>query len=193
MNVFALQNAMHRRSIVFIDASNLLASWRAFAVSNRANRRIDYRKLLETLTKDTEFIRGYYYDAAPLIIDSKRQGFFDKLRSLEITIVTKPLRYKYVTCRHCSATDRDVPYQKGVDVALVTDLMGLAFEKAYDIAIVISGDNDLVDAVNYVKNKGIKVWVASFGNALGQDIMRTADRVIQLDKVAQDIILERKI
>ncbi len=112
------------------------------------------------------------------------------MRSLGITIITKPLRYKAVKCKHCNYEDKHIPHQKGVDVALVTQLMSLATEKAYDIAIVISGDNDFEDAINYVKSRGQKVWLISFINALGRDTMRSADKVIQLDKIFDLIIRE---
>lgn len=114
---------------------------------------------------------------------TKKQGFFDFLRSLSITIVTKKLRFKSVECKHCQKRDVNIPYQKGVDVALVTEVMSLANEQAYEIAIIVSGDNDFVDAINYIKSKGKKVWIASFINCLGEDTMRVADKCIQLDKL----------
>ena len=45
-------------------------------------------------------------------------------------------------------------YQKGVDVALVTELLRMAREDVYDIAIVASGDSDFSSAVDCVKSMG---------------------------------------
>ena len=191
----------NRKSMVFIDARNLLGGWWTYCESKgfviedattkklQLTKKIDYSKLLKETTKDTDFIRGYFYDAVNEPIDQKKQGFFDKLRSLEVTIVTKKLRHKDVQCKHCKKVDMSVPYQKGVDVALVTEVMGLGFEKAYEVAIIISGDNDFVDAINFIKTKGLKVYVVSFINSLGEDVMRCADRVIQLDKIFDKITL----
>lgn len=188
-----------KKSMVFIDASNLLGGWWTYCKNNNytspnkttskqeLTKKIDYDKLIKEITKDTDFIRGYFYDAVNEPIDSKKQGFFDKLRSIEITIVTKKLRHKSVQCKHCSTTDYNVPYQKGIDVALVTEVMSLATEKAYEIAIIVSGDNDFVDAINFIKSKGLKVWVVSFINSLGEDTMRSADKVIHLDKLFNNI------
>lgn len=139
--------------------------------------------MLNILTEHTDFVRGYYYDACPYPIEDKRQRFYDFLRALQVTLVTKRLRYKAVVCKHCNVKDTNVAYQKGVDVKLVTDLMSLAQEKAFDVAIVISGDNDFVDAIEYVKSKGLQVCVASFRKNLGDDLMRVADSVIQLDRL----------
>jgi uncharacterized LabA/DUF88 family protein len=45
-------------------------------------------------------------------------------------------------------------YQKGVDVLLATDLVNLAHINAYDIAIILSGDTDLIEAVKLIKSLG---------------------------------------
>jgi len=45
-------------------------------------------------------------------------------------------------------------YQKGVDVLLATDLVHLAHTNSYDIAIILSGDTDLLEAVKLIKNLG---------------------------------------
>jgi len=189
-----------KRSMVFIDASNLLSGWWEYCRSNKLieknketdkeflTKKISYERLIKEVTKNTDFIRGYFYDATPEPIGSKKMRFFDMLRSNEITVVTKKLRYKSIKCKHCSKVDNNVPYQKGVDVSLVTDLMGLAFEKAYDTAIIVSGDNDFVDAVDHIKSKGLKVWIVSFRSCLGEDIMRVADKVIHLDKMFEKIV-----
>jgi len=152
-------------------------------------KKLSYDKLISEIICSTDLIRGYLYDTAPEPIGAKKQRFFDKLRSIGITIVTKKLRYKSVICKHCKQTDVNVPYQKGVDVSLVTDIMSLAFEDAYDIAIIVTGDNDFLDAVNYIKSKGKKVWITSFQASLGDDLMRAADRVIKLDDIFGSLVL----
>lgn len=190
-----------KKSMIFIDASNILGGWWTYCKENdlvavnpknnklELTKKINYKSLIEEVARDTDFIRGYFYDSVNEPIDRKKQGFFDMLRGLGVTIVPKKLRYKSVTCKHCNVTDYKIPYQKGVDVALVTDVMGLGTEKAYEIAIIVSGDNDFVDAINYVKTKGLKVWVVSFVNSLGEDTMRVADKTIQLDRVFDKLVL----
>lgn len=189
-----------KKTMVFIDARNILGGWWNYCKANgfvkknslgklELMKKINYEKLIAEITKDTDFVRGYFYDAVDEPIDARKNGFFDKLRSLEITVVTKPLKYKDEQCKHCNKMDVHIPYQKGVDVALVTDVMGLAFEKAYDIAIIVSGDNDFVDAIEFIKSKGLKVWVVSFLNCLGEDTMRAGDKTIQLDKLFDKLVL----
>jgi uncharacterized LabA/DUF88 family protein len=66
-------------------------------------------------------------------------------------------------CPHadCGATIAGTG-EKGVDTAIVTDMIRLAWEDAYDIAVVASSDADLIPAVEFLDQKGRKVIQAGF-------------------------------
>ena len=66
-----------------------------------------------------------------------------------------------VACPHCgSALVRTV--EKGVDSAIVTDMVKFAWEGALDIAILVSSDRDFIPAVHLLLAKGFKVINAHF-------------------------------
>lgn len=52
--------------------------------------------------------------------------------------------------------------EKGVDTAIATDMIRLAWEDAYDIAVLASSDADLVPAVRLLDQKGLKIIQAGF-------------------------------
>lgn len=52
--------------------------------------------------------------------------------------------------------------EKGVDALLATDMIRLAWENAYDLAVLASSDSDLVPAVEFLNLKGRKVIQAGF-------------------------------
>lgn len=52
--------------------------------------------------------------------------------------------------------------EKGVDTAIATDMIRLAWEDAYDIAVLASSDADLVPAVRFLDQKGRKIIQAGF-------------------------------
>jgi uncharacterized LabA/DUF88 family protein len=52
--------------------------------------------------------------------------------------------------------------EKGVDTAIATDMIRLAWEQAYDVGILATCDADLVPAVNYLDVKGIRIVQAGF-------------------------------
>ena len=58
-------------------------------------------------------------------------------------------------CPHCGANlERTI--EKGVDTAIVTDILSLAWEKSLDLAILLSSDRDFIPAVEYLARKGIR-------------------------------------
>ena len=52
--------------------------------------------------------------------------------------------------------------EKGVDTAIATDMIRLAWEKAYDVAVLASSDGDLVPAVEFLDLKGARIIQAGF-------------------------------
>lgn len=52
--------------------------------------------------------------------------------------------------------------EKGIDTRIAGDLVAMAWEGAFDIAILVSADQDFVPAAEYLQNKGIKVIQAGF-------------------------------
>ncbi|MDE1848697.1 MAG: NYN domain-containing protein [Nanoarchaeota archaeon] len=84
-----------------------------------------------------------------------QQKFFNNINSFKFPAELKTTLLK-------NNFDGDV-FQKGVDVSLATDLVHLAHTQAYDFAIILSGDTDLVEAVKCVKeNLSRTVAVVSY-------------------------------
>jgi uncharacterized LabA/DUF88 family protein len=54
---------------------------------------------------------------------------------------------------------KGVIFQKGVDVKIATDLIHLANVNAYDIALILGGDMDLIESIKLVKNALGKIIV----------------------------------
>ncbi len=52
--------------------------------------------------------------------------------------------------------------EKGVDAAIATDMIRLAWEETYDVAVLVSSDTDLVPAVEFLDLRGRKVIQAGF-------------------------------
>lgn len=65
------------------------------------------------------------------------------------------------TCPHCNEKII-ATVEKGVDTLIATDMIRLAWEKAYDLAVCASSDSDLVPAVNFLNSKAYKVIQAGF-------------------------------
>jgi len=144
------------RVAVFIDGSNLY-----FAVRDGLHRQdiVDVEKLARKLTKERQLIRIYYYHVPRFEGDSEatrrhqaflnRLGYVDYLQLRLGRLVPRPVKLR------CQSCGKDIEHtthvQKGVDTRIVVDMVGLALLDAYDVAILVSGDADLAEAVNFVK------------------------------------------
>ncbi len=73
--------------------------------------------------------------------------------------------------------------QKGVDILLAVDMLVGAFNKLFDVAVLISGDEDFVPLVVEVKRRGVSVVVAAASRTTSAELKRVADRYIDLSEL----------
>jgi len=72
--------------------------------------------------------------------------------------------------------------EKGVDVALASEMIYLAYQDAYDTAILVSADGDYVQAVEIVKRAGKHVENAFFEKAPNIHLRNVCDYFVPLTK-----------
>jgi hypothetical protein len=120
------------------------------------------------------------------------EGFLDRQPSFRVKIRERKPKSRRVhcvacgnnneSCAHCGTPFTWAP-EKGVDTAIVTDLLSLAGEDgAYDVAILLSSDADHIPAVEWVQSRGKKVLNATSAKH-GYDLKRTCWASIELDTV----------
>ena len=72
--------------------------------------------------------------------------------------------------------------QKGVDILLAVDMLVGSFNNLFDIAVLVSGDEDFVPLVVEVQRRGISVVVAAVSSTTSAELRRVADRYIDLSE-----------
>lgn len=161
-----------KRVCVFIDGSNVYRSAKDLGVT------VDYQKLRDLCVDDRDLIRPYIYGALDKSRGHeavmKQQNFYNRLKYLGFQVKTMPLRVYYDQGKVSEK------FEKGVDVALVTEMLVLCFGGSYDIAVLVAGDKDYVDAVKAVKGTGRRVEIASFDHSCAKELRLVADRYISL-------------
>jgi uncharacterized LabA/DUF88 family protein len=174
--------------MVFIDNSNI------FRGSREESIRFDYQKLVDFLT-DTGIERLEKYDLTRVImycaVDRSQpderirseEGLYARFNSF-IKFDVKSFDLKLVYDDSGNLKDK---YEKGVDVALVTDLLLLASKNAYDVAIICAGDADFFRAIEGVKDMGKEIYVASFDSRCAQKLRDTSLGYISLTENADKI------
>jgi uncharacterized LabA/DUF88 family protein len=170
------------RVMVFIDGSNLFWACRALSF------KIDLKKLVDVLVKGRSLLRPCYYCAVPDKPDQRQVQFHRMLKHLGFRVVTKTLKTRI------DETGQVRHVEKGVDVALVTEMLSMAFKNAYDVAILVSGDDDYIGAVEEIKSMGKRVEIASFEhdpnkgeNLISADLKMSGDLFTPLESVKEKI------
>jgi uncharacterized LabA/DUF88 family protein len=94
-------------------------------------------------------------------------------------------RAQITTCPACHGVLKRT-VEKGVDTAIVTDMLQHAWDKTYEVGVLLSGDRDFIPAVQFLNRHGIKIVHASFTN-LGQNLANECWSQIDLSKIAAQL------
>ena len=89
-------------------------------------------------------------------------------------------------CANCAESFKRAP-EKGVDAAIVTDLLSLAWQGAYEVAVLVTSDADFIPAVDHVQEKGLKVINAGWRNH-GHNLKKACWADLELDQIAPSIL-----
>lgn len=148
------------RVAVFIDGANLYNRLRQC----RWPTNIDVGEFGARLAGTRSFIGAWYYNVSPPAerpADQirKQEAYYARIREHGLTT----FRLGFLQRRR---VDGKVLYEeKGVDVALVVDMLTGAFEERYDTAILVSSDGDFKPAVEAVRRYGKHVEYLYFGGS----------------------------
>jgi uncharacterized LabA/DUF88 family protein len=168
--------------MIFIDGSNLYHESERFA----RGMRIDFQRLREELSEGYDLVRTYYYASAPTNATADQLGFFKKLGYMGFKTRIKPLRETVLP------NGRREWHEKGVDVALATELVANGMRHTFDWATIVSGDQDLCEAVEQVQSCGLRVQVAFYRHSLADEHKLRADRFLYLDDMIDRIAIREK-
>ena len=133
--------------MILIDGSNLYYS------TTKKGYKIDFKKLINVLTGDRELVNAYYY-VAPLDIETNEEKYWAHQRFLDM--LNEIPRFNVVLCTLKKIKAKSGEYifvVKGDDVKLSNKLLMGAVEDLYDVAIVVSGDEDFIDSVKIARKK----------------------------------------
>lgn len=201
---------MSLRARIFIDFWNFQISWNQRA----GDARIDWTLVPRTLISAAEAQFRLVGFEESLVLeetlvyasynpqkrnDRKLKGwldsFLDRQPGFRVNIRERKVKSRIVHCEQCGHDNRECSKcgsayvwspEKGVDTAIVTDLLSLASEDSYDVAILLSSDADHIPAVEWVQEHGRKVINATWDNH-GYDLARTSWASVPLDALIGDL------
>lgn len=183
-------SASKERLVIFIDGSNFYHSVRdTFGIHDNVDFGAEgFVKLIEMLKGSKMLIGVYYYNAS---LDRghneeiywKQQKFFAELKRIP--------GFHVVLCR--LRKDGEGKYTvEGDDIQIAVDMVRLAYENAYDAAILVSGDGDFVPAIKTVQKLGKKVSNAYFHKTSSDFLKSVCDSSVLLDEIIMQISNKEK-
>lgn len=192
---------MAYKTRVFIDFWNFQLNWNDRAGDDRINwtavprvlveeakKKLEAAGVEESLTLEETLV---YASANPATEGNLRnwlEGWLNRQPSFNVKVRERKPKPRRVHCSSCGRYNDTcacgAPFkwapEKGVDTAIVTDLLSLAGEDAYGVAILLSSDADHIPAVEWIQARGRKVINATWANH-GFDLKSTCWAEIELD------------
>ncbi len=146
------------RIIIFIDNSNIFKGFRKY------NIKADYEKLKNLITRGRNLQGIFLYEGVVYPMSPEKKKWYEDLSN----------RSGYVIKASFDKIAFKDAIEKKVDIKIAIDIISLAYENAYDTAVLISGDGDFIPVVKKVKelDKNMEVWAFrySLANALKEEI-----------------------
>jgi uncharacterized LabA/DUF88 family protein len=146
---------------IFIDVENLY-----YSAKKLFGERVNFRQLLKDIVGPRKLIRAVAYVIRTET--GEESSFFDALSRLGIEIKVKDLQ----VYGGFKKADWDVGI--AVDAIKISPLL--------DVVIILSGDGDFLPLVEYLKNLGKQVEVASFSKSTSSKIKESVDHFFDIGK-----------
>jgi len=135
--------------------------------------RCDYGKLSETITQEIrsrslepiDRLRTFYYhclpyqSATPTLEEACRYGQAQRFYQVLGRLPKFEVRLGRLAFRGVDGSGNPIFQQKRVDLLLGLDFALLAGKQQISHAAVVSGDSDLIPALEVAKREGISVWL----------------------------------
>ncbi|MFX0022882.1 MAG: NYN domain-containing protein [Candidatus Hermodarchaeota archaeon] len=161
------------RIAIFIDNSNIFKGFRKF------NIKVDYERLKQVITRERELQNIFLYEGAIYPLSPEKKKWYKALSKNSGYIIN-------------TSFDKIVlndAIEKKVDIKIAIDMISLAYEDAYDTAVLVSGDGDFLPLVKKIKTLGKDFELWAFNYSLANTLREEVDqsKIFYLDDVLDKI------
>ena len=161
------------RIIIFIDNSNIFKGFRKY------NIKANYEKLKNIITKGRKLHGIFLYEGIVYPLSPEKKKWYKDLSE----------KSGYMIKTSFDKITFNDAFEKKIDIKIAIDVISLAYENAYDTAVLVSGDGDFVPVIKKVKelDKNVEVWAFrySLANALKEELKQ--ENLYYLDDILSRI------
>lgn len=180
---------MRSHCALYVDAGYLLASaaTRVTGTSLRNGIHVDYQGLIRSLIRQSEELSGlpllrvHWYDSAKDGVPDTQQERIGEVPKVKLRLGRFGVDGQ----------------QKGVDLRIGLDLVTHARNAAADVFFLVSGDDDLTEAVEEAQVHGVQVTILAVPNVdnrphgVSRHLIRAADEIATLPAATIDDVVMR--
>jgi uncharacterized LabA/DUF88 family protein len=149
-----------QRVAVFVDVQNMY-----YSAKNLYQSKVDFGKVLNDGIAGRKLIRAFAYVIKADVGAEKE--FFEALHKIGFEVREKELQIFYGGAK------------KGDwDVGLCMDAVRLI--PKIDVMILVSGDGDYTDLIEYARSQGVKTEIIAFGKTASGRLLEKADGMIDM-------------
>jgi uncharacterized LabA/DUF88 family protein len=171
------------RTICFIDNSYI------FRGSYKHQWRVDFRKLIQSISKDGGVWQTYFFASEEDPPNSDQTSLYKYLKlALHFEVHLYPLRKRQMRCNSCG-NEWSSYSEKAAAVGMAAMLVSLGFNNAFDTAILVTGDSDFLEPIRLVKALGKRVELAAWRDSIAQDLeMEASSNIFYLDEHRNELL-----
>lgn len=147
---------------VFVDVQNMY-----YSAKQLYNSKVNFNAILKEAVSGRKLIRAMAYVIKADIGEEK--NFFDALTNIGFDVRMKDLQ-----------TFLGGAKKGDWDVGLAMDVTRMA--NKLDTVVLVSGDGDFMDMLEYVKAAGCRAEVIAFGKTASSKLREEADLIIDMDQ-----------
>ncbi len=187
------ENPAIPKTSIFIDWSNI------FVYAKNLGIKIDPLRLCDMVSTNKSVIQKHYFSAEDPS-NAGQQRFHEGLKQRGFLVHTHELveRPGKIYCPNCNVeinyncskcnTMITLPPHKSKRIDILIALKLLQTSKLYEEAILISGDQDFIPLIDYLRHEeGKKITVVSFRGPLSYEYRASCDTIIILDEYIEEI------
>ena len=144
--------------------------------------RVDLGKLGDELSGSMERLRTYYYNCMPYTGNPPTPEERARLASMDsfISVLKRLPRFQVRLGKLQRIANQF--RQKRVDIWMAVDLVRMSANKQIDKAIIITGDSDLVPAVEAARDSGVVVTLYYSPNARHDELLQACDERYEITR-----------
>ncbi|MFX0069707.1 MAG: NYN domain-containing protein [Candidatus Hermodarchaeota archaeon] len=163
------------RIMIFVDNSNIFKGFQKF------NIKVDYETLKKVITRGRKLEDIFLYEGIVYPISPEKKKWYEDLSKKSDYVIKASFDKR---------TDQEA-FEKKIDIQIAIDMISLAYENAYDIVVLVSGDGDFIPVVKKLKELGKKVEVWAFRYSLANALKEELDQenIFYIDDILNEIKL----